>query len=357
MSQEKRLIAAQSLQALFDSTNASLAIIRNVAEFSTHKVDEGDVSDVEDIDTRDPAIVTIDVASQLSYLRKLKQQYLEQNAKDKYVKLIVTDIDDPPTVTDSDNKQLEKQNLEQKEKLKVAKEKLSIIEGDLRTVSSKVEEDYVRVKQATAKATDLAQKIIDARLALSRLRQTHPHPRVTVQTADKKLEDQVMEMQALTDEMQAVDQKVHDMKAKLKAESLEAESLITQRNEVEKNVKKSESGINDDRRFVPLYDWLTGSLSIHRSMQGLENIKAMSENELRLQYSVENKHGSFRSISITLIFVPNSRLLASANVQGMEGVDFSDVIEAHLQMNNIRGMLAAILARTREWKGVSYQDS
>ncbi|KAJ4484572.1 hypothetical protein C8R41DRAFT_896468 [Lentinula lateritia] len=350
MDQERRLITAQSLQTLFNSTNTSLNIVRNVAEFSAHKLEEGDVSDVEDIDTRDPAIVAIDVASQVSYLRKLKHQYLEQNAKDKYVKLIVTDIDDPPTVTDGDNKQLEKQNMEQKEKLKVAKEKLSTIEEEFRVVSSKVEEDYIRVKQATAKATEFAQKIIDARLALSRLRQTHPHPRVTVQSADKKLEDQVMEMQALTDEMQVVEQKVHSVKGKLKSESLEMESLKSQRNEVEKSAKKSESGFNDDRRFVPLYDWLTGSLMIHRSMQGLEVMEAISENELRLQYGVEDKHGRSRSISITLIFVPNSRKLAAANVQGMEEIviDFGDIIEAHLQMNNIRGMLVAILARTRE---------
>lgn len=177
-------------------------------------------------------------------------------------------------------------------------------------------------------------------------------------------------MQALTDEMQVVEQKVHSVKGKLKSESLEMESLKSQRNEVEKSVKKSESGFNDDRRFVPLYDWsvisvfqlvsvnltylhrLTGSLMIHRSMQGLEVMEAISENELRLQYGVEDKHGRSRSISITLIFVPNSRKLAAANanVQGMEefAIDFSDIIEAHLQMNNIRGMLAAILARTRE---------
>lgn len=177
-----------------------------------------------------------------------------------------------------------------------------------------------------------------------------------------------MEMQALTDEMQVVEQKVHSVKGKLKSESLEMESLKSQRNEVEKSAKKSESGFNDDRRFVPLYDWyvisvfqlvsvdltylhrLTGSLMIHRSMQGLEAMEAISENELRLQYGVEDKHGRSRSISITLIFVPNSRKLAAANVQGMEEIviDFGDIIEAHLQMNNIRGMLVAILARTRE---------
>lgn len=65
MDQERRLITAQSLQTLFNSTNTSLNIVRNVAEFSAHKLEEGDVSDVEDIDTRDPAIVAVDVASQV----------------------------------------------------------------------------------------------------------------------------------------------------------------------------------------------------------------------------------------------------------------------------------------------------
>ncbi|EEB86919.1 hypothetical protein MPER_15959, partial [Moniliophthora perniciosa FA553] len=128
----------------------------------------------------------MDVASQVSYLRKLKFQFLEQNAKDKYVKSIVSDIDDAPLVTDEDNKQLRLQNEERKKKLKLSKDRLAQIQGDIRTLAPLVEEDYEKVKTATSKAANLAQKISDARLALSRLRQLHPHPRLTIQTADQK---------------------------------------------------------------------------------------------------------------------------------------------------------------------------
>ncbi|KAF9071521.1 hypothetical protein BDP27DRAFT_1219053 [Rhodocollybia butyracea] len=347
MDQEKRLFAAQSRQALFDSLN--LGIVRSVTELNSHELDlEDNVSDVEEV-ARDPAVVAGDVSSQVKYLKKLKFQYLEQNAKHKYIQSIVSDIDDAPIVTEDDNNQLEQRNSQQKENLKDAKAKLTDIQTDIRRLAPTVEEDYIHVKEATATAADLAQKIIDARLALSRLRQTHPHPRVTIQTADKKLQDQVDEMQALTDEKEVLEQKVEDVKASFESESLKLTALKSQRNELEKSVKTSESVFDDDRRFVPLYDWLTGAHMLHRSMQGLEDIQFSSENELRLTYRVD-AHGRSPPISITLLFIPNSRQLAAVTVTGLEDreIDLQDIIEAHLQMNNVRGVLTAILAQARD---------
>ncbi|KAF5387291.1 hypothetical protein D9757_005807 [Collybiopsis confluens] len=350
MEQEKHLNAAQSLQTLFNSTNSSLGILSNVTDLNSHKFDTDDnLSDTEDLDNKDPAVIAVDVSFQMSYLRKLKYQYLEQNAKHKYVKSIVSDIDDAPIVSDDQNKQLEREKLEQKETLKMAKGSLAELYSDVRMLAPMVEEDYVRVKQATTKAAELAQKIIDARLALSRLRQTHPHPRITIQTADKKLEDQVMEMQNLADEKQAVEDKVQEIKGKLKSETLEAEGVKMQRHEIEKTVKISES-VEDDRRFVPLYDWITNSLMLHRSMQGLEEFEAASENELRLRYCIDTLNGCTRPLTITLLFVPNTRQLATVNVQGLEGskLNLADIIDSYVQMNSVPGVVGTILAYGRE---------
>ncbi|KAJ8086023.1 hypothetical protein PM082_004842 [Marasmius tenuissimus] len=44
------------------------------------------------------------------YLRKLKFQFVEQNAKAQYITRIVSNIEDVPLVTDKDNKQLKLQN-------------------------------------------------------------------------------------------------------------------------------------------------------------------------------------------------------------------------------------------------------
>lgn len=75
-----------------------------------------------------------------TYLRKLKFQYLEQNAKDKYVKSIVSDIDDAPIVTAEQNKELAVINQEKKEKLKAAKDKLAEMQSNIRILAPMVEQ-------------------------------------------------------------------------------------------------------------------------------------------------------------------------------------------------------------------------
>jgi hypothetical protein len=75
-----------------------------------------------------------------SFLRKLKFQYLEQNAKDKYIKTIVSDIDDAPFITAATNEELRVTNELKKEKLKTAKGKLTQKYQDIRTLAPLVEQ-------------------------------------------------------------------------------------------------------------------------------------------------------------------------------------------------------------------------
>lgn len=73
-------------------------------------------------------------------MRKLKFQYLEQNAKDKYIKTIVSDIDDAPLITAATNEELRQGNALKKEKLKEAKGKLAQKQEDTRTLAPLVEQ-------------------------------------------------------------------------------------------------------------------------------------------------------------------------------------------------------------------------
>lgn len=187
-------------------------------------------------------------------MRKLKFQYLEQNAKDRYVKSIVSDIDDAPIVTAEDVKELNASNEEKKAKLKEAKTALAEMHHNIRTLTPLVQEDYDKTKAAIDKATLLAQKIIDARLALTRLRQTHPHPRLTIAAADQKLAEQVTEMQELSDKVEAVRKQVQTAKEELKTGNVELENIRAERAEAEKLAKNANVG-EDDPRIAPLYDW------------------------------------------------------------------------------------------------------
>jgi hypothetical protein len=68
---------------------------------------------------------------------------LEQNAKDKYVKSIVSDIDDAPIVTAEQNNKLAAVNEEKKGRLKVAKRNLTDVQNDIRLLAPMVEKGSV----------------------------------------------------------------------------------------------------------------------------------------------------------------------------------------------------------------------
>ncbi|KAF9448140.1 hypothetical protein P691DRAFT_670074 [Macrolepiota fuliginosa MF-IS2] len=338
--QERLLETSNSIKARFEQTNAQLRLTQNPIEFNKLNSEESGI-DFEDNENRDPAIISANLVVQTQFLRKLKFQYLEQNAKDRYVKSIVSDIDDAPIVTAEDVKDLSATNEEKKAKLKAAKNALAEMDHNIRTLTPLVQDDYDKTKAAIDKATALAQKIIDARLALTRLRQTHPHPRLTIASADQKLADQVTEMQEFSDQVEVTRRKVQNAKEELKTGNVELESLRAERSEAEKLVKNANVG-EDDPRIAPLYDWFTASLLLHRTVQDLHEIKSVSDNELRLTYKLDPS----RHIKITLIFLPDTRQLATVDISGFEG-DFTEVVDSHLQTNDIHGLIGAVLARAR----------
>jgi hypothetical protein len=70
-------------------------------------------------------------------MSRLKFQYLEHNAKDKYVKTIVND--EAPMVTADTNADLQATNLVKKDRLKASKSRLSQRHSDIRNAAPLVE--------------------------------------------------------------------------------------------------------------------------------------------------------------------------------------------------------------------------
>jgi len=170
------------------------------------------------------------------------------------VKSIVSDIDDAPIVSAEDVQELNAINEDKKAKLKATKTSLITTYQDIRTLVPLVQEDYDKTKAAVDQATNCMQQIIDARLALSRLRQAHPHPRLTIDAALQKLNDQDKEMQDLSDQIELLRERVQGSKDELKQENLELEAVRAERAEAEKLVKNANMG-KDDPRIAPLHDW------------------------------------------------------------------------------------------------------
>jgi len=226
------------------------------------------------------------------------------------------------------------------------------------------------VKEATDRATLLAQKIVDARTSLMHLRQRHPHPRLTIALADEKLADQVTEMQKLNDEVQAAKQKNKAEKTRMKTTTTDLENIGIEAAEAAKQAEMAHVE-EDDSRIIPLYDWYvvlileirflnhisryssfrySASLALHSSINKLEELQSASENELLLIYKLDSpSHSSPHRIVIALIFAPDTRRLADAHVSGLEelGVEIGDLIDSHVQVDDVHGFVAAVLMRAR----------
>lgn len=114
--------------------------------------------------------------------------------------------------------------------------------------------DFAQFKQNVELASSLSQKIIDTRLDLTRLQQTHPHPRYTIATAEEKLNNQVDDIQALYSEADELKDQLKALKDKLAKESVELERLRGERADIEKAVRTAKVD-EDDARLVPLYQW------------------------------------------------------------------------------------------------------
>ncbi|KAJ6553937.1 hypothetical protein DFH09DRAFT_1166285, partial [Mycena vulgaris] len=282
------LQGASAFQAIFEKAN--LELVKNVARLNTPPEDGSETDDIDELAA-------------------------QTNAKSNYITAIVSDIDDAAIITAEGNKALAYVCDEKKERLRIAKAGLAEVRTNIRTLASMMEQDYVKLKESAAKAAMLTQKIIDARLALTRLRHAHPQPRLTIPGAEQRLADQVTEMQ-----------RVQSVKGSVKSGTQEAEKAV-----------KAARVDEDDARLVPLYDHYVASLALHRSVLNIHDSQSVSENEVR------------RQISIMLIFVPNTKRLASASVSGLDelGMDVAEIRDAHLQNSDTRGLIAAVLALAR----------
>ena len=114
--------------------------------------------------------------------------------------------------------------------------------------------DYLKAKGLAAEAVSLAQSVLDARLAITRLRQAHPSPRLTIPAAEEQLSSQVVDMQMLEDESQRVNEKIARVKDAIKEGTVGMDRLRSEKAELEKKVATHKVEA-DDGRAVDLCDW------------------------------------------------------------------------------------------------------
>ncbi|KAI9441411.1 hypothetical protein H4582DRAFT_1932436 [Lactarius indigo] len=340
--------SAKRLQSTFDSAHLRIRDVQ--ARFNSRSLDPSeDTSGSRESGgfPKTPDALAAEVADYMSFMRRLKFQYLENNAKDKYVKTIVND--EAPMITADTNVDLQAANSVKKDKLKSAKTRLAERHNDIRNLAPLVEHDYLKAKGLSTEAVALTQSILDARLAIMRLRGIHPSPPLTIPVAEETLSSQVADMQMLEDELQGINEKIARVKDNIKEGTVKVDRLWSEKAEVEKRVP-AHNVEADDGRAAKLCDWYSSSLALHRSLFNFQSPRSISENELMLSYEIGPKTKRPRIVVIVLLFLPNTRQLADVRIEGLEGVDMTNIVDSFVQANDVPGLIWHVLSRARQIK-------
>ena len=75
--------------------------------------------------------------------------------------------------------------------------------------------------------------------------------------------------------------------------------------------------------------------------------RTISENELMISYEIGPKAKNPSIVVIVLLFLPQTRQLADVRIEGLEGVDMTNIVDSYVQANDVPGLIWHVLSRAR----------
>ncbi len=193
----------------------------------------------------------------------------------------------------------------------------------------------------------LTAQILDAQLALSRLRARHPEPRLTVQQATSIAEAQVTRMQELTDESNALDELKESKKRQIKeaAKALDKERNEKSEAEAELAPLKEEA---EDATLSRLYEWFTTYLDLYKRILSIHSFERPTTNSRQ-----HHLHPS-ELVTVNLVFIPGTKRLANASLVDppppFNKMDITELVNMCCINGDAKQFLAYLSARLRARK-------
>lgn len=292
----------------------------------------------------DPTVVAQDLTSQLSYVRKLKFNFLEMNAKGRYTNTIVSEVD--PEISQEVYEQLQAQSLEDKAQLKEAKAQLNENFKHITDRTLEIEESYNELKAELAEARQLTSEILDAQLELSRLRARYPEPRLSVPKASSIADEQVQKMMALEEESIQIETEQAQIREETKTAARQLEKMRIERGKLESEYKALKVEPEEDARISELYEWYTTSMDLHKSLLSIDSFSRPSSNAINITYHLPEP------VTVQLVFHPNTEKLANAQLLNpqppFDKVDIEDLVNCYAYNGDARTFLPVLLSRLRD---------
>ncbi|WWC61172.1 uncharacterized protein I303_103752 [Kwoniella dejecticola CBS 10117] len=293
------------------------------------------------MDPNNPILVREEMESQKDYFRRIKFTYLEQQAKRHFLSSIMGD--EPQRVEPGENEERELINAEKK---KILKETKSGID-EMRSLTVKLAEEnakkHVVMSERLSEAQVLQKQIRDMELELARIKATHPpENRMTTTQANDTLDAQIVEMERLTDAISSAQVQTDSTREELARVAKEVQRLGREREREEARAKEVREGREaGDTKVDEICRWYSSSMAFYRSLLGIQSVKAVSDNELHMEYDVPNG-----PVILALMFDEVTKRFVDANLIGSD-IDISECVSIAAGANDVPGLVSDVLLRLR----------
>ncbi|WVQ98684.1 hypothetical protein IAU59_005815 [Kwoniella sp. CBS 9459] len=293
------------------------------------------------LDPSNPLLVREEMQLQKEYVKRLKFTHIEQEAKRHFLASVMGD--DPPTVQPGQNEELEAINAEKKAALKTLKTGLYETRDSIIRLAEINEAKHAQMTEQLTEAQAIQKQIRDMELELARIKATHPpEDRLTTAQANEKLDHQIEEIQDLTDRISTTQSQADSARDKVAKVAKEVQRLGREREREEGRAKEVREGREaGDTKVDEVCRWLTSSMTFYKSLLGIKSIKAVSDNELHMEYDVP--HGP---VTLALMFDEYNKRFIDAHLLG-SNVDISEPVGLAAGSNDVPGLIADVLVRLR----------
>ncbi|KAG8732390.1 hypothetical protein FRC11_014005 [Ceratobasidium sp. 423] len=328
---------------LLDPTAArnTLALIKELGDRPSHTNElkaaygtiHGAIGSQLGVDLSNPLAIEEQVQIQKEYVAKLKFRYVEQSAKEDFIKALSS------APEDADMALLASETAAAKSTLKEAKVQLDATFAKHRELAEQIAEEDARVTDEIEEAQALAKEIADMQLELARLRRDHPlADRVTQSQAEEILDQQVEQLRDLDEHLQSLSAQHTETRDTLtntlaSVDKLRPEAAVKAR----EAVARAESGGRDMMEAEAQCAWHRSAIQLWRGLFNLESVKAVSNNELWLVYAKPR-------FTLALVFDHITHKFAGARLIDID-MNISESVDLAITANNVPRLIRDILWR------------
>ncbi|TIB02678.1 hypothetical protein E3P94_00958 [Wallemia ichthyophaga] len=276
-----------------------------------------------------------ELSQSIDFFGKLKFKFVEQQTKENFLKSILSS--QPPLITPEDNSTLEDSNKNDKLSLKQAKQEADDKTIKLNQLVDFVDNQHSLYTQDISTTTTLLNDIQQIQLELAKLRATHPpEQRLTPSVAQEILDDQIIEMQNLSDIKQNQSIERSNLTQQIKSLSTQDERLQSDLSAAKRmgiDAKRAKEHVQDG--IEDLNSWLDTATKVYSSLIGILDVHTPEPATLQIDYDArKNLDGKFNpethpKCTLKLHFNPQSRRFISAQlINPPPSINLDDVIQA-----------------------------